>query len=429
MSRIFYGWWIIIASSAMTTYNSGILYYGFTAFFNPIVHEFGWSRAATAFAFSLQRLEAGIAAPVVGYFIDRLGPRKMSLFAVIIFGIGFLMLSRVDSLSAFYICFIIISIGHSAGFYAVGSVTVANWFVRKRGRAMGFLTGGVCLAGAMVPFLVNLIDHYGWRQSLVITGVGMWIIGIPLSFVYRHKPEQYGLLPDGDASATTLPDRSLPGKTAGSNPAAATVLPAVGQAEFTAMEAVKTGRFWMLAVGLSISYMAMGAVFVHLMPFLESIGFDRKSAGLVVTFTILFSVVGRVGLGWVSDYMDKRHAFCIALTLQAIGLLFFANIRSFWHVVLFLITFSPGYGAPIPLRPAIQGAYFGRKQFGTIQGLLISVSTVSSMIGPPFAGWICDATGSYRLAFTIIAVVPLFGILFFLMTPPPGRYETTGKKV
>jgi MFS family permease len=119
--------------------------------------------------------------------------------------------------------------------------------------------------------------------------------------------------------------------------------------------------------------------------------------------------------------MDKRHVFCIALGLQAIGLVFFANIRSFWHIVVFLITFSPGYGAPIPLRPAIQGEYFGRKQFGTIQGLLLSISTISSMAGPPFAGWICDVTGSYRLAFLILAAVPAVGILLFLLTPPPPR--------
>ncbi len=109
MSRIFYGWWIIIASSALSTYNNGILYYGFTAFFNPVVNEFGWSRAATAFAFSLKRLEGGIAAPIVGFFIDKLGPRKMSLFAVTIYGAGFLLLSRVDSLLTFYISFIPVS--------------------------------------------------------------------------------------------------------------------------------------------------------------------------------------------------------------------------------------------------------------------------------------------------------------------------------
>ncbi len=135
--KIFYGWWIVLASSTLTTYNAGVLFYGFTAFFSPIVNTFGWSKAATSLAFSLQRMEGGIAAPIVGYFIDRFGPRKMSIFAVIVFGIGFLMLSRIDSLLSFYIAFVVASIGHSAGFYAVGSTTVANWFILKRGKAMG----------------------------------------------------------------------------------------------------------------------------------------------------------------------------------------------------------------------------------------------------------------------------------------------------
>ena len=101
MPKLFYGWWIVIASSALTTYNGGILFYGFTAFFNPILNEFGWTRAATSLAFSLQRLEGGIAAPIVGYFIDRLGPRRMSLIAVTVFGLGFLLLSKVNSLYTF----------------------------------------------------------------------------------------------------------------------------------------------------------------------------------------------------------------------------------------------------------------------------------------------------------------------------------------
>jgi MFS family permease len=423
MPKIFYGWWIIIASSIMTTYNGGVLFYGFTAFFTPILNEFGWTRAATSFAFSLQRLEGGIAAPIVGYFIDRLGPRKMSLFAVTIFGLGFVLLSRVHSLLAFYVSFVIVSIGHSSGFYAVGATTVANWFVRKRGKAMGFVTGGVCLAGTMVPILVWLINRYGWRQSLVIAGLGMWIIGIPLSFVFRDRPEHYGLLPDGDSPEEEMPDQceARNGNDANNPTPLVGSQKAITEAEFTAVEAIKTRNFWMLAMGLSISFMAMSAVFVHIMPFLESIGISRDKAGFVVTFTILLSVLGRLGLGWLSDYMDKRYVFCIALGLQTIGLLFFANIRTFWHIVFFLITFSPGYGAPIPLRPAIQGEYFGRKQFGTIQGLLLSISTVSSMIGPPFAGWICDVTGSYRLAFLVLAAVPAVGILLFLMTPPPQQ--------
>ena len=417
MRKVFYGWWIILASSALTTYNGGILYYGFTAFFNPIVSEFGWTRAATSLAFSLQRLEGGIAAPIVGYFIDRLGPRKMSLFAVFVFGLGFILLSRINSLISFYIAFVIVSVGHSSGFYAVGATTVANWFVRKRGKAMGFLTGGVCLAGTLVPVLVWLISRYGWRTSLVIAGIGMWAIGFPLSFVFKDRPERYGLLPDGDTKEDATAWQSTFSEKAGK--ANEEVPKPVEEAEFTAMEAIRTKNFWMLATGLSISFMAMSAVFVHIMPFLESIGISREKAGLVVTFTIFFSGMGRLGLSWLSDYVDKRYVFCIALGLQSIGLLFFANIQSFWHIAVFLITFSPGYGGPIPLRPAIQGAYFGRKQFGTIQGLFLSVGTISAMIGPPFAGWICDVTGSYRLAFLILSAVPVIGILFFLLTPPP----------
>lgn len=421
--KIFYGWWIAIASSTMTTYYGGVVYYGFTAFFTPIVNEFGWTRAATSFAFSLQRLEGGIVAPIVGYLIDKLGPRKLNLFAVTVGGLGLLLLSQINSLLTFYAAFLIISVGQSAGFYTVGATTVANWFVRNRGKAMGFLTGGVCLAGTLVPVLVWLIHSYGWRWALVIAGLGMWVIGIPLSLVLRHRPEQYGLLPDGDDSKKHVSVQSIMGKKDDSDklPHTAPSQPVSTETDFTVWEAIKTRSFWLLSLGSSISYMAMSAVFVHVMPFLESIGFNRDKASLVVTFIILLSVLGRVGLSWLSDFMDKRYVFCMAIGLQVIGLIIFANIRTLWHVIPFLLTFSPGYGALIPLRPAIQGAYFGRKHFGTIQGFYMSISTVFSMTGPPFAGWIFDMTESYRLAFIILAATTAIGVPLLLAATPPKR--------
>ena len=94
-------------------------------------------------------------------------------------------------------------------------------------------------------------------------------------------------------------------------------------------------------------------------------------------------------------------------------------MKTIEQVYIFLVIFGFGYGGAIPIYIAMRGEYFGRKHFGTIQGLFLSVSTISTMIGPPFAGWICDVTGSYRLAFIILAAVPAIGILLFLMTPPP----------
>ncbi len=421
--KIFYGWWIVIASSAMTTYYGGAVFYGFTAFFTPIVNEFGWTRASTSFAFSLQRLEGGIAAPIVGYLIDKLGPRKLNLFAVIVSGLGFLLLSQINSLLTFYVAFLVVSVGQSAGFYTVGATTVANWFIRNRGKAMGFLTGGVCLAGTLVPVLVWLITCYGWRWAMVIAGLGMWVIGIPLSLVLRHKPEQYGMLPDGDDPEKYSSVQVIASERDDSDKLPHTAQPQAisKEIDFTAREAIKTRAFWLLSLGSSISFMAMSAVFVHVMPYLESIGFNRDRASLVVTFIILLSVLGRVGLSWLSDFMDKRYVFCIAIVLQVIGLIIFANIRTMWHVIPFLLTFSPGYGALIPLRPAIQGDYFGRKHFGTIQGFYLSISTVFAMTGPPFAGWIYDITASYRLAFIILAATTAIGIPLLLSATPPKR--------
>jgi MFS family permease len=144
MPSIFYGWWIVVACAAITSYNGGILYYGFTAFFTPLVEEFGWSRAATSLAFGLYQMEGGLIAPVVGYFIDRLGPRKMMMASAVTVGLGFVLLSRINSLASFYAVFIFIACGTSLGFVNVGNFAVANWFVKRRGTALGVFAGFWC---------------------------------------------------------------------------------------------------------------------------------------------------------------------------------------------------------------------------------------------------------------------------------------------
>ena len=132
----------------------------------------------------------------------------------------------------------------------------------------------------------GLINTCGWRQALVVTGIGMWIVGIPLSLVLKHRPEQYGLLPDGDIPN---PQESLPSSPGTEdNPVKESKGPVDSkdvntEINFTVLQALQTRTFWLLSVGASLSFMAMSAVFVHVMPYLESVGINRDRAGLAVT--------------------------------------------------------------------------------------------------------------------------------------------------
>ena len=413
--RIFYGWWIVGAGSAITFYVAGVFYYGFGAFFDPIKDHFGWSRAVVSGAMSMQRLEGGIAAPIVGFIFDRIGPRKLMLFGVACSGLGFIAFSRINSIWSYYLAFFIISLAFSCAGGAVSMATIVNWFIKMRSRALTIFFVGSGLSGAAAPVVVWLINSIGWRDTLFFIGIGTWVICFPLALVMRHRPEQYGLLPDGET-----PEAKVSAEEE-SNPTVEPPLEGARPPEinFTAREALRTRAFWFIALAYSFQVLVTGSVIVHLITYLKEVDISRGTAGFALAAIPLLSLVGRVVFGWLGDIRDKRHLLAINFGLQGIGVLILAYVTSPWHLIPFLIVFAPAYGGPLPLRPAILGEYFGRTYFGTIQGLMMSISVIGAMIGPILAGWISDTTDSYRLAFWLFAILSLASIPAILAAKRP----------
>ena len=153
-------------------YTSGAFWQGFGAFFDPIVAEFGWSRAITAGAVSLQRTESGMISPFVGLFVDKFRPRRVMLAGIFATGLGFILLGRVNSLWQFYAAFALITVGLSFGTFLVVTATVANWFVSQRGRALAIMSAGSGLGGMLVPLIIWLISATDWRMGLLVIASG-----------------------------------------------------------------------------------------------------------------------------------------------------------------------------------------------------------------------------------------------------------------
>jgi sugar phosphate permease len=272
--KLFYGWWIV---SACTIINIllGSFFYGFTAFFTPMREEFGWSSAETAFGFSLRSMESGVFTLIIGFFVDRIGTRKMILSGTSMIGVELILFSRIHSLLGFYSVFMFLSIGFTACGSLVSMTAIANWFIKKRGKALGFTTAGFAIGGILVPLIVSLITVYGWRATFMILGIGLLIICIPLSLIIKDRPEDYGYLPDGNT------DMREEEKSDG----------------FTLREAIRTHAFWLIALSYSLRYTGTSAVLVLAIPYLESIGFSAKISALVVTAICLFSMGGRISFG------------------------------------------------------------------------------------------------------------------------------------
>ena len=404
---IFYGWWMVLACFAIAFYVGGALFYGFTAFFEPIVSEFGWSYTQVSLAFSLRGVEMGILAPLTGILVDRFGSKRLIFAGASIVGLALILLSFTHSLSMFYLSFFLLAIGTSGCASTVLMTAVAQWFKKNVGKAMGIVTCGFGTGGLLVPLIVWLIDHYGWRTSLIVLGLSMLALGAPLSFFIRHKPEQYGYLPDGgkvpDQPADPPDDETDEG------------LPL--------RKAIRGRNFWILGIAETSRIMIIMAIMTHVMPYLSSLGIPRSSAALVATSIPVLSVTGRFGFGWMADIFDKKLVLIVTHCLLGLGILIFSYVHVRWLLVPFLLLFAPALGGGISLRAVIIREYFGRASFGKLLGMIVGMAAIGSVMGPTAAGWTFDHLGTYRPVWFCFAGVSLIALILILYIQPPHKRD------
>jgi len=399
----------VVATFFISLYAAGAVFYGFTTVFEPIANEMGWSYTQISFAASLRGLEMGLLAPLTGVLVDRLGARKLVFGGGIITAAGLLMLRYTTSLGMFYAAFILIAIGMSSCTFNVPMTAVANWFKKKIGIASGIALSGFGFGGILIPTMVKLIDSYGWRTTMVILAVGMLIIVLPLSLLYRRKPEQYGYVLDGEAEGPATAGKLLAPS-------------AVAQVDVKTKQAIRTGAFWIMTLAFTAHMVVVQAVITHVMPYLSSIGIARATSGLVASGVPLVSIAGRLGLGWLGDKMDRRLVAAGCLAMMGLGLLCFgcASSVGIWLLVPFLIFFGVGYGGSNTQRTSLPREYFGRASFGTLFGLMTGINTLGSIVGPPLAGWAFDTWGSYQGIWYILAGLPLLAMMAMLSMPKPA---------
>lgn len=407
-SEVFRGWWIVLICSIMSFYGVGVFFYGFSALVNPVTKELGWSMVLVSGAFSLYRLEAGIAAPLVGFLLDRYGPRRLVMAGTILMGGGFIYLSQVKSVVAFYLSFIIISFGFSfSTSQSIGAPLISKWFVRRRGKALGLYFAGMGLGGFLVPLVAHLITLYGWRLTLLIMGPLTWLFVVPLSLVLKHRPEDEELLPDGESPVSARSAFRVP-EARGNE-----------EIDFPVRKSFSTPAFWIFVVCFSIFQMTMSAMFVHLIPHLIKVGIEARLAALAVAFVTTVSVAGRLGFGWLADFVSKKWLLLICFFLQLAGIFVLMRVLEYVDIIPFLFAYGLSYGGIIVLRPSVVGAYYGRKNFGTIWGTMQGISIFGGLSGPVLVGLIYDLHQSYDLALIFLGSINMIPILSLLFLKRP----------
>ena len=405
---IFYGWWVVLSGTAIMALMGAFSYYGMGVFFNSIKDDLGWSAAALGAALSLARIQGGVLAPGVGFLIDKYGAQKLVLIGVVLSGLGFILLGQTMSVVYFYIIFIfLVQGGVSAGMGNAPMAAVTNWFYRRRATAHGVMNLGLSFGGILALPLAWIIEAWGWRQALVFAGATIWIVGIPLSFVIRHRPEDYGYLPDGDKPEERSGDGDFPGAEAPQ------------EVTYSPWEAVKTQAFWSIALMFAARHFVTGSVALFLVPLLEERGMTLGEAAGVLSLMALIGTPGRVGFAWLGDRYDKRFVIGFCFAFQSAGIILFTALGGNLGIFFFLVLYSPTYSGVLPLIPALQADYFGREWFATIRGLMTPVATASVVLGPIIVASIRDWTGSYEPAFAALAVSNILALVFVAITRPP----------
>ncbi len=409
----FYGWIVV----AVTFVTMGIGVNARTAFsllFPPILDEFGWDRGVTAGAFSFGFLVSAALSPMLGRLMDRRGPRVMIELGVVCIGSGLLLATLVTQPWHLYATLGLLVGGGSVCLgYTGQSLYLPNWFVRRRGLAMSLAFSGVGVGSiVMLPWLQSFIGQAGWRAACWTLGLVTLVLLVPLNLLLARRPEDMGLAPDGDRGA----------RAAAAGGSAANVVDRAWVAvDWTLRRALRTARFWWIAVGYFCGLFAWYAVQVHQTKYLVDSGFSPTDAAWALGVVSLAGIPGQIALGYVSDRVGREWVWtvgCVGFALCYMALLMLRDAPT--RPLLYFMVIAQGllgYGITSVVG-AIPAEIFQGRHYGTIFGTLMLASIAGGAVGPWLTGALHDATGSYTIAFWIaIAGCALSALSIWLAAP------------
>ena len=416
MRGMFYGWKLAGLALLVIGLASGPVWSGVGVWVKALEMHFGWSRAQLTGAFSLAQLEGSILGPLLGYLIDRLGPRRMVFIGLVITGLGFVLFSRTNNLLTFYVSYGLIMLGTAAGSWLPLMTVVNRWFIRKRGLAMAVAAEGSPLGGLLLlPVLAWAVtpSHFGWSTTALWIGIVFLALAFPVSRFIRERPEDYGERADGDsspnASMSQIEVVRTPPRDIGSR----------DQPDFTASQAIRTSAFWLITFGHAFSSMLFATLTVHLVPMLTDQGLSLQSSANVFSAMMGVAAVFQLIGGYVGDRMETRVAIAVFGFIQAAGFTVAVFTESMPMAILFAVLFGAGFGGRNPLTVAIRAEYFGPNAFATITGISSAPMYLFMLAAPLFAAFIFDTQGSYMIAWLILGGLgSMSGVLFLLAKKP-----------
>jgi MFS family permease len=417
----FYGW--VIVAVVFVTMAFGVnARTAFSLLFPPLLDEFGWDRSVTAGAFSFGMLVGAALGPVLGRLMDRSGPRLVMELGVAALVAGMLLAPLARAPWQIYATLgVLVSAGSIATGYTGQALFLPNWFVRRRGLAISIAYSGVGLGSiVLLPWLQSLIERSGWRAACWAMGIAMLVLLAPLNLLLCRRPQELGLFPDGERAADGGVARRR-----------MRVVDARWAAvDWTLRRAVRTARFWWIAVGFFAALFAWYAVQVHQTKYLVEIGFTPNVAAWALGAVSLAGIPGQIGLGHLSDRIGREFVWCIGSLGFVLCYLLLLLLRQMptpaLLYLMIVVQGALGYGITSVIG-AIPAEIFQGRHYGAIFGTLMLASIGGGAAGPWVAGVLHDETGSYDLAFWIAGSGSLLSALAIWLAAPRKVRAVAGR--
>lgn len=402
---IFYGWWLLAGSVIAMALASGVSFWSFGLYIDPLEKEFGWSRAEVSLGFSISLLVSGLTGPFIGRWIDARGPRLAIIVGAALTAVTYVLLATTSELWQWYTFQSINAVFRQLMFYIPFQALIARWFDRRRGLALGILGTGFSLGGfVVVPLMRLVIDAVGWDGSFIFSGVVIVAVFLPMGvLLVRNNPTDVGAALDGEPAASQEPHepRAFTGLTLG--------------------QTLRTPLFWVLALAMMLFFYGIFGWLVHQVPFFESVGVSRGVAAALVSIAAGLGILSRLAFGALADRIAR-------LEVAAMGLLAFLMAATTTlmldsgtaGIAVFLVFWIVGSGGGPLLEPLLLPRAFGLAHFGAILGTFGVIETVGMVISPAIAGAIFDSTGSYD--WVLVMFLAAFGAslaLFYVAARMP----------
>ena len=416
--KLFYGWWIVAVSLVVLFITLGLAYYSFGVLFNPLIAEFGWSRATLSGAVSIFSLAWGLACPVVGRLTDRYGPRRLIILGAIALGTSFCLLSLTNALWHLYLLYACAGAASATCSEIPVSTAVSNWFKKKRGIAMGITTTGMGFEGLfLAPSISHLILSFGWQVTFFVMGLLTWAVIIPLvALLMRNRPKEIGLLPNGERSR----DGARSSESLLQQNSDATDKNSDLNNRPTAIP-IRTKELWLTGFAFSLVSFGIIGIIIHEVPFIIDMGIHLTTAATVLGLTAGIGILGKLSFGYFADRLSPKWVMLTCIGLQAGGVVILMQSRGLGMVWAFVIVFAFAMGGTNTLRPLVIAEFFGIDSFGRTFGLTELIRRLGAAAGPFVVGYIFDITGGYHYAFITIIVAYLAGMAALFMVHPIKR--------